>query len=126
MPAYDKADLGTRFLAFLIDVVICGVVAFVPFIGWLIAIAYILIRDGLFEGQSVGKWFFKLRVVHTEEGRKGNFMDSALRNLPLAIPFLNIIFLVAEVIFVLSDEDGIRLGDKLAKTQVTPMEGSQG
>lgn len=125
MPAYDKADLGTRFLAFLIDAVLCGVMAFIPWIGWLFAIVYILVRDALFDGQSVGKRILKLKVVQTEEGRNVNYMDSALRNLPLAIPFFNLVFIIVEAVFVLRDEDGIRLGDKLAKTQVTPAESVQ-
>jgi len=125
MQVYDRADLGTRFLAFIIDAVLCVVLALIPFIGWLLAIVYVLIRDGLFEGQSIGKKLLKLKVVHIEENRKANFVDSALRNLPIAIPFLNIVFVIVEAVFVLSDEDGIRLGDKLAKTQVTSIEQAQ-
>jgi len=127
MQVYDRADLGTRFLAFIIDAVLCVLMALIPYwIGLLPLIIYILVRDGLFKGQSIGKKLLNLRVVQTEEGRPANFMDSALRNLPMAIPFLGwFIFTIVEAIFVLTDEDGIRLGDKLAKTQVTPVEQAQ-
>jgi len=127
MPAYDRADLGTRFLAFLIDAILCILMALIPkWIGLIPLIVYILVRDGLFKGQSIGKKLLKLRVVQIEEGRPANFLDSSLRNLPLAIPFLGwFILTIVEAIFVLTDEDGIRLGDKLAKTQVTAAEEGQ-
>ncbi len=131
MVSYDKADLGMRFLAFFIDLVICVAIFMVldlvsgP-LGAICATAYVLVRDGLFNGQSVGKKILKLRVVQVEEGRNANYLDSVVRNLTLAIPFVGwFILSIVEGVFVLSDEDGIRLGDKLARTQVTPVESSQ-
>jgi len=94
--AEEKADLGKRLIAAIIDSLIGGVVSrIIPFlgIGSLIGGAYILTKDAImfevlkdpsWKGQSIGKRVMRLQVV----GPKGSDVDftlSAKRNWPLAI-----------------------------------------
>jgi uncharacterized RDD family membrane protein YckC len=74
------------------------------------AIGYTLLRDGLGSGRSIGKKFMGLKVV--KDGNKCGFKDSLLRNITLMV--LGPI----DPIIALLDKDGMRLGDKIAKTQV--------
>ncbi|UCD84866.1 MAG: RDD family protein [Deltaproteobacteria bacterium] len=124
-----KADLGIRFLAALIDGTLCIVLFIVPVLGWIIGTLYILFRDGLLGGGSLGKKILGLKVLHLEKNQNANFLDSILRNLPLAAAYILIlipvigwiiapIIVIAESLFILSDEMGNRFGDRLANTQV--------
>ena len=136
-----KADIGKRFIAAIIDAVIAMVVGFIPFIGGIIATAYWLLRDGMdidfMDHRSIGKKLVKLRPV-TLDGSPVDIMTSVKRNwmfalggvaqflaytiigLLLAIPLAFLVFLIAivEVILVLTDAEGRRLGDKIADTIV--------
>jgi len=129
---YAKADIATRFIAALIDGVIQWVVSFIPFIGALIGAAYMLVKDGLFEGQSLGKKVMKLQVVELS-GKKADFMVSIKRNAIFAIPsliaiipiigwiiggILSLIVAIIEIVTVLNDPKGRRMGDKWANSQV--------
>ncbi len=115
-----KADKWKRFAALFID----GLVAYIPmflfaFIGlyrlwslsYLIAMAYYLLKDALFDGRSVGKKLLGLKVVRNADSSSiaGDFGKSALRNVSLFIPLI-------DAIFVLMDKD--RLGDTWAETTV--------
>lgn len=116
-----KADKWKRFGAIFID----GIVAYIPYIilimisntailltlGYLVALAYYLVRDGLFDGRSFGKKILGLKVVRTTDGSSiaGDFGKSATRNISLFIPFI-------DAILVLMDKD--RLGDGWAGTMV--------
>jgi len=136
-----KADLGKRFIAAIIDAVIAVVVGFIPIIGGLVATAYWLVRDGLdidfMDKRSIGKKLVKLRPV-TLDGSPVDVMTSIKRNwmfalggiaqlfaftiigLLLAIPLAMVVFLISivEVVLVIVDADGRRLGDKIADTMV--------
>ena len=112
-----------RFLGYFIDAIVAyipaGILAFVAGatgMDWLITVsyvlllAYLLLRDALFGGQSIGKKAMKYKAVK-EDGSSlaGDFVASATRNVTLFIPLL-------DAIFVLIDKP--RLGDSLAKTKV--------
>lgn len=100
----------------------------------LLALSYLLVMDGFFQGQSLGKRIVGLRVLHVkdQETVACPFQESAIRNLPFAlimalstIPILGIIFqifgvvfMLIEVYFMYTDEEGIRIGDIYAKTRV--------
>jgi uncharacterized RDD family membrane protein YckC len=128
MKDYPKLELGTRVIAALIDGALSFVVGFIPILG----AVYMLLKDGLFEGQSVGKMIMKTQVV-TENGEKADFAVSARRNaifaLPIAImiipilgwiiaPFLSLGIIILELIKVQKDPQGRRIGDSWAGTQV--------
>lgn len=127
-----KVDVMTRFLAALIDGLMSAAVSLIPVIGAIISTVYLLIKDGLFEGQSVGKKLMKLQVVSLE-GNKADFAVSAKRNVIFAIPsfimiipvlgwivapILALVILIIEVVKVLNEPKGRRLGDTWAGSQV--------
>ncbi len=131
-----KADLGRRIVAAIIDGVIAGVVGVIPVVGGLVGAAYMLLRDGLdldfMKGRSIGKTVMKLRVLRLD-GQAMDIGTSVKRNIPFAIgplimvvpvlgwiigPVVAMIIGLIEVILVLTDADGRRMGDKLAETMV--------
>lgn len=143
---YERCDHGKRFLAFIIDQVaqtvlaIPGVVIFIlafamgsfeagfgmAMLGIVLLLAplvYSFIKDGFWEGQSVGKRLLKLQTIVLTTGEPCNYGQSAIRN---AIPFLINLFtalgwLLAGIL-VLADENGRRLGDRAADTMVIEMD----
>ena len=140
--AASKADLSKRFLAALIDGILAAIVAWIPFVGGIIAAAYLLVRDGLeldfADRRSIGKKVMKLRPVRLD-GQPMNLETSIKRNLPLCIGAVGAIFwvipilgwiiaillgiiglivAVIEALTVISDAEGRRMGDKFAGTKV--------
>lgn len=117
LPELRKADNGSRILAYLIDVIMMGLMSLVPIAGFIAAIVYGLTRDSLpfLEGQSIGKKAMNIRAV-TEDGQvlTGNWGPGIIRNIVLWIPF----FPLVELIVLLTNEKGLRLGDQWAKTMV--------
>ncbi|MGM0420820.1 MAG: RDD family protein [Bacillota bacterium] len=136
-----KADLFARAAAAIIDGVVGGVLVSVPLVGFLASAAYLLLKDGLiyqingqeeWKNRSIGKKVMKLEVLYFE----GDLVDltvSARRNIPLAIgsiigiipvlgwvigPIIGMIMAIIELVMVLTDESGRRLGDNWAGTQV--------
>jgi len=136
-----KAEIGKRFIAAIIDAVIALAIGFIPIIGGLVATAYWLVRDGLdidfMDHRSLGKKVMKLRPV-TLDGGPVDIMTSMKRNwmfaligvaqllaytiigLLIAIPLALLVFAIGivEVVLVLTDSEGRRLGDKFANTKV--------
>jgi uncharacterized RDD family membrane protein YckC len=140
--AAKTPDTLTRFLAFLIDGIMVGLVGLVPIIGGLAGIAYVLFRDGLdidfMRHRSLGKKIMKLDVIRLDGGPM-DLMVSARRNWPLAfgsltqlliyvpvigwilIPFVliaGVVLVIVEIVKVLTANDGRRWGDGLAGTRV--------
>lgn len=126
-PAGSEAPFNPRVVAAIIDacvaagVYIVFVIIRVPFLGMIANLGYWLVRDALpfLNGQSVGKKAMKLRAV-TIEGKSlsGDWKSSAIRNLSLVIPFLNLVDLY---LLWQKSEQGTklrRLGDDWAKTKV--------
>jgi len=137
-----KADLGKRFVAALIDAAIAVVIGFIPIIGGIISAAYWLLRDGMdfdfMKKRSLGKKVMKLRPV-TLDGSPVDMVVSIKRNWMFAlggivqllmfipvigwalIPVVGVIALILaiiEIILVLTDPEGRRMGDKIAGTKV--------
>ena len=137
-----KADLGKRFLAFLIDGVIAAIVSRIPWIGGILAALYILFRDGFdiefMDHRSIGKRIMRLRPL-TDDGAPVTLRVSAARNWPLVVTSLAVVLLlipllgwlliplawVAGLILLLiegfltvTDDGGRRWGDRLAGTRV--------
>lgn len=151
--AKEKADLGKRVVAGLIDGLIGGVLSVViPFlgIGYLIGGAYILTKDAImvellkdpaWKGRSVGKKIMHLKVVGPEDSdvdievsakrnwppALGQLLSFILALIPLRsmawstwslIGSVSSIIGIIEIVLVLTDPQGRRLGDKLANTRV--------
>ena len=127
----QKADLTTRAVAGFVDLLlIIGLARLPDVLGVLSAVGYVLIRDGLFQGRSVGKKLIGLSVV-TEGVPAGApaYRESIIRNVPLAAAYL--LFLIPyagwvlgplalgmEWLVALGDDQGMRIGDMLARTCV--------
>lgn len=137
----QKADLGRRFVAALIDSFIVGLLsifAIIPYsIGltkilsyyssdeaggyflvaavlFLIPMIYQLLKDGMFNGQSIGKKAMGLRTITVETKEPCSIGKSVIRNLISAL----VSFVPIEPILVLVTNDGRKLGDKAAGTIV--------
>lgn len=141
-PQPGRADLGKRFVAALVDGLLTGAVSLVPLVGGIVGAAYILLRDGLelefMDRRSIGKRLLGIRPVRLD-GQPMDMATSVKRNLPFCIGAAGALFMVipvlgwivailfglvamvaavVEVVFVLTDDRGRRLGDKFAGTQV--------
>ncbi len=83
-------------------------------VGWLsiALIVYMLIKDGLFGGRSIGKLICKLAVVDKDSGKACTIRQSFKRNLPLLIPIIPLIVAVQ-----LSSREK-RIGENWANTKV--------
>lgn len=127
---YPKAHVLNRLIAKGLDLILVAAAdRLVPPVGWLAGLAYVLIADGFAGGRSVGKRLIGLQTVLPRSRDVAGFKDSIIRNLPLALAYLlfplpyigwflsgGIIGL--EMLLLLGNDQGIRLGDELAHTQV--------
>ncbi len=136
-------DKLTRFLAFLIDSVIAGVLSSVPGIGGLLGAGYFVVRDGLeldvMNERSLGKHLMGLHVERLD-GRPMDLEASVRRNwmwglgpvasaaaafplfgglISLLVAFFGLGVGLYEAYRVLTRDDGRRWGDELAETRVT-------
>ena len=128
----QKADLTTRAVAGFVDLLlIIGLARLPDVLGFLSAAGYLLIRDGLFVGQSVAKKLIGLRVAPMDGGKVITYRESIIRNVPLALAFM--LFLIPyagwllgplalgiECLTAIGDDRGMRIGDMLARTWVVP------
>ncbi|MGN0028635.1 MAG: RDD family protein [Marinilabiliaceae bacterium] len=138
----QKADLGKRFLASVVDCLMTTLMAItsavcfgiaVPYLClcyskgqgyaflilgaffYIVPLVYSLIKDGLGEGQSIGKRCLGLKVVKFATGGPCTKGASALRNfVSYILPFGCLI----EPIMVLANNDGRKVGDYAAGTMV--------
>ena len=67
-----------------------------------------------FDGGDV---LFK-KVINIEKDRQCTYSDSILRNFIFILPFLAGVLSLVELLLVILDEKGLRIGDRIAKTQV--------
>jgi len=127
---YPKAQVLNRGIAKLIDLFIVAAAGqvIVP-IGFLGGLAYILIADGFAGGRSIGKRLIGLQTVLPERREAAGFRESIIRNLPFAVaqlvfavPYVgwlvSIAIIAFEAVLILGNEQGRRLGDDVAGTQV--------
>ncbi|MDO8355225.1 MAG: RDD family protein [Nitrospirota bacterium] len=127
---YPKAQVLNRCIAKLIDVFIVAAAdqMIVP-VGFLAGLAYILIADGFAGGRSIGKRLIGLQTVLPDRREAAGFRESIIRNLPFAVaqlafavPYVGWIVSVAimalEGVLIIGNEQGRRLGDEIAGTQV--------
>lgn len=127
---YPKAHVLNRFIAKLIDlfiVVAAGEIA--SPVGFLSGLAYILIADGFAGGKSIGKRLVGLHTIRVDGRESAGFQESIIRNLPLggaqlayAVPYIgwlaSLAILAFESFLIIGNEQGRRLGDEVARTQV--------
>jgi uncharacterized RDD family membrane protein YckC len=141
-----KADLSKRLLAGLIDGVLCALVSLVPVLGGLVGAVYVVVRDGVdvefMKRRSIGKQAMKVRAVRLD-GQPMDLATSVKRNFPfmvglIGLPFVvipilgwgiaallgvaQLVISIIEVVLVLTDPEGRRMGDKFAGTKVIDSE----
>jgi len=124
-----KAELTTRAVAGFVDLlIVIGMARLPDVLGFLTVIGYLLVRDGLFAQQSIGKKMIGLRIAHADDpGKTVSFRESIIRNVPFALAYL--LFLIpyagwllgplalgVEALTATGDERGMRIGDLLART----------
>lgn len=127
---YPKAQVLNRGIAKLIDLFIIAAAGqiFVP-VGFFGGLAYILIADGFAGGRSIGKRLIGLQTVLPDRCETAGFRESIIRNLPFAvaqvafvIPYVGWLVSAAiiafEAVLIIGNEQGRRLGDEVAGTQV--------
>jgi uncharacterized RDD family membrane protein YckC len=119
---YPKADVRKRLYADAIDgtLIVMSTIVYqrfesLPFL--ILGAAYLLLRDGV-RGQSVGKWLLGLVVINLERGRPATMSASVKRNIMLIVPGANLAAVPLEILTLMRDVQGQRLGDRLAQTQV--------
>lgn len=144
---YYKASLGSRFGAYLLDLLItigfaipsiiflfagfaeiesyrgndaaAGAYFILAALLYLIPLTYSFIKDGIGEGQSWGKKAVGIMVVHLPTNQPCNYGQSFTRNIVMTLlGFIPYVGWLIEPIVVMAAEDGRRLGDKAANTQV--------
>ena len=141
-----KADLSKRLLAALLDGALCALVSMVPVLGGLVGAVYVAVRDGLdvefMKRRSIGKQVMKVRAVRLD-GQPMDLATSVKRNVPfmvglIGLPFLvipvlgwgiamllglaQLVISIIEIVLVLTDPEGRRLGDRFAGTKVIDSE----
>ncbi len=127
---YPKAQVLNRGIAKLIDlfIVVAASQLILP-VGFLGGLAYILVADGFAGGRSIGKRLIGLETVRPDRRVAAGFRESIIRNLPFAvaqlafaIPYVgwlvSVAIIVFEAVLILGNEQGRRLGDEVAGTQV--------
>lgn len=92
------------------------------------AIVFLLLCDGLPNGQSPGKRLLGIKVAHVPTRRPCDLRSSAIRNLPVATaaaflvaPYVAVVavpIVLFELYMSYTDALGIRIGDVFADTQV--------
>lgn len=127
---YPKAHVLNRFVAKLIDLLLVAAAdEIVPPVGFLAGLAYILVADGFAGGRSIGKRLIGLQTILPMSREAAGFKESTIRNLPFAvaqlafeIPYVGWVVSLAIVVFeallILGNDQGRRLGDEVAQTQV--------
>jgi hypothetical protein len=119
---YPKAQVLNRFIAKLIDLFLAAAMAeLIAPVGFLAGVAYLFVADGFAGG---------LQTVLPGTREPAGFRESIIRNIPFAVaqllfyavPYVGWLASVAivmfEAILVIGNEQGRRLGDELAGTQV--------
>ena len=132
---YPKASLWMRLGARVVDVAVAwGLYVLGGAAGGVVALLFLLLADGMLQGQSAGKRIFGVKVMHLPTRSAARHRDSTLRNAPLALivllgmmpePLGHVALLAGllviggvEALRVVREPLGLRLGDTWAQTQV--------
>lgn len=88
------------------------------FLLYILPLVYAFIKDGLKNGQSIGKKCMNLKVIKYSSKQDCTKTTSALRNLVSSLLCLIPLGFLIEPIMVLATDDGRKVGDKAADTLV--------
>ena len=132
---YPRCSFLLRGMARLADIAVAYALAVAAGrAGLVVALLYLLLADGIFHGQSVGKRIFGVKAVFLPMRTDARFRDSTLRNAPLALIVLMrmmpeplglraglaglLVIGAVEAWKAVRDPLGRRFGDVWAQTQV--------
>lgn len=132
---YPRCSFLLRGMARLADIGVAYALAIAAGrAGLVVALLYLLLADGIFHGQSVGKRIFGVKAVFLPMRTDARFRDSTLRNAPLALVVLLrmmpeplglraglaglLVIGAVEAWKAVRDPLGRRFGDVWAQTQV--------
>jgi hypothetical protein len=130
---YPKAQILNRFVAKFLDGLVAAAAGrLLHPVGWVAGLAYILIADGFSGGRSIGKRLIGLQTVVPRSRTAAGFKESIIRNLPLGLAYVlfpapyigwlaSAAVLIFESLLIIGNDQGLRLGDELAHTQVLDM-----
>jgi uncharacterized RDD family membrane protein YckC len=104
--------------AYLLDAMVAGTLATAAGLAhlpqfWLLAPVYMLVRDALPGGRSLGKRALGLRVLGAD-GAACTLTESIIRSAVFLIPLFGFV----ELFVFLTHAEGRRLGDQWSQTQV--------
>ncbi len=123
---YLLASVGDRFTANFIDGIIAMAAGVATFYGakasglplwfaFISVLAYTLLRDGMMNGQSLGKRATRISVVHAKNEQPCTYWQSFVRNAPMVIlGFFDLIPIVGP--------QRRRVGDFMAGTKVVHLQ----
>lgn len=130
---FVKANVGSRFFAWLIDGVICSLIFaatmfilaggidktdnFASSVSIGLLYFYFMFKDGA-NGSSLGKRVLGLTVLHIASNQAIGYGRSFLRNIFYLIPLLNFLIFFIDVIMLFADSNSRRTGDQIAGTMV--------
>lgn len=128
------ANLLTRIASKGVDfILVFAAMEALPRAGWLAGVLYILISDGLYDGQSIGKKLTGLKVVciagDAGNSRPADIKGSIMRNATfglglffLKVPLVGWLLFIAlagfEFVTLMGSPEGRRFGDEIAGTRV--------
>jgi uncharacterized RDD family membrane protein YckC len=131
-----------RFTAKLIDLFLAMLISFFLYpLGVILAVLYLSLADALPKGQSIGKRIIGFSVIDVETGDYCSKRQSVIRNLPVFLPLMFLIFpfwgwfmafLLAIPLFLLegyllwTNDKERHLGDVMAETTVVPLPKDKG
>ena len=120
---YPPADRSNRLVAGAVDLTVAAACYAAlapenPIVAVTVSPLYLLFRDGIFAGQSLGKMCVGQVVIRLSSGNRGRMIDSIRRNFIFVIPGMNLVALPVELTQTVKDQQGMRVGDRLAGTQV--------
>lgn len=138
---FTQAGVLNRIIAKSVDlIVIIALYEIIPAIGYFAGVIYLLIADGLFDGRSLGKRLVGLKVVmpgDSEPALPCDFKYSTYRNIPFIIGYILfgilkvipvigwlisfviiLVIIIFELLVMIGNEKGMRLGDEIAGTLV--------
>ena len=119
--------MRSRVMAWCIDgLMVVGLSIWCGVLGGLVSLAYWLLRDGLFHGQSVGKRLMGLCVLAHPGAEPCTFAASAIRNVLWVIPVVNVVMGISGLYALAKDPRGRHWGDRLGNTEVVPVEHHEG
>src|SRR4030067_2885844 len=107
------ADWQTSALAFPLDLIIYVALFYgLGGPGHFLAMLYILSRDGVFSGQSIGKKVMGIQVVNAD-GRVIHFVDSSFRNVLFLFYVVFPVAILVETIALIRKPAARRFGDRI-------------